>query len=183
MDLYRWTEDSDPYPALCAKRDWVRFFPPPPGILLEKSPPNTLRARWLQKNFYPSRFLAVVRSPYAVCEGICRRHNYTIEAAASHWVRSNECLFADMQLLEKCMWFKYEDFTENLEEHLDSIRAFLDLKIPFDMDRCSAAFAHSAQGETSGIRNLNERSISRLSAQETDCPALFFKRSDSKQGS
>jgi hypothetical protein len=166
MDVFRWTEADDPYPALRAKRDWAKFFPRRPGILLEKSPPNTVRARWLQRNFSPSRFLAVVRNPYAVCEGIRRRHDYSIEMAAKHWLCANECLFADMKLLEKAMLFKYEDFTEMPEEYLKKIQIFLELREPFDFSMWSSAFAHSAEGNTSGIKNLNEESLSRLSGED-----------------
>ena len=166
MDVFRWTEADDSYPALRAKRDWAKFFPRRPGILLEKSPPNTVRARWLQRNFSPSRFLAVVRNPYAVCEGIRRRHDYSIEVAANHWLCANECLFADMKLLEKAMWFKYEDFTEKTQEYLKKIQVFLELKEPFDMAKWSSAFAHSVEGNTCGIQNLNEESLSKLSGQD-----------------
>jgi hypothetical protein len=166
MDLFRWTEEHDSYPALRAKRDWAKLFPRRPGILLEKSPPNTVRARWLQRNFYPCRFLAMVRNPYAVCEGIRRRHDYSIEVAAKHWLCANECLFADMQLLEMAMWFRYEDFTAMPEEHLKKIQTFLELREPFDMSKWSSAFAHSAEGNTSGIQNLNDKSFSKLSGQD-----------------
>ena len=65
----RLTEEDDPAPARRAKYDWLYYYEPRPGILVEKSPPNAIRGRWLQQNFQPSRFIAVTRHPYAVCEG------------------------------------------------------------------------------------------------------------------
>src|SRR5258708_7301311 len=70
MDVFHWTEANEPGPALRVKYDWAPLYQPRPGILLEKSPPNILRSRWLQQNFQPSRFLGIIRHPYAVCEGI-----------------------------------------------------------------------------------------------------------------
>ena len=73
LDCFRWIETDDSTPAKQLRYDWARHFDPPPGILMEKSPPDAVRSRWLQQNFQPCRFLAIVRSPYAVCEGIRRR--------------------------------------------------------------------------------------------------------------
>jgi hypothetical protein len=48
LDLFRWTEDDDGSRVPRIKYDWAcRFSGEPPGILLEKSPPDLLRSRWL----------------------------------------------------------------------------------------------------------------------------------------
>lgn len=166
LNEFRWTEDSNPYPALQAKKDWIRLFPNRPGILLEKSPPNTVRARWLQKNFQPSRFLTIVRSPYAVCEGIRRRQGYSLEEAAQHWVRANRCLIMDAPYLEKCLWVKYEEFTANPAHCMEKIQKYLGLSEPFPAESYLRVSAHSVDGESSGIQNLNHKSLAVLSAAD-----------------
>ncbi len=113
MDIFRWREDFDPKPALQAKKDWSRLYPKRKGILLEKSPPNTVRSLWLQRNFEPSRFLSIVRSPYAVCEGIRRRKEYTIDQAALHWKTANQCLLDDLPCIEHQLLIKYEDLADD----------------------------------------------------------------------
>ncbi len=166
LDVFRWTEDSDPDPALRAKMDWLGFYPRRSGILLEKSPPDSVRARWLQCHFRPARFMAIIRSPYAVCEGIRRREGYGIEVAARHWVVANECMLADLEHLDHCLHFKYEDLAARPEEHLSMIQSFLELGIPFDSEMVRKVKAHSSEGELVGIQDLNSESIARLSSQD-----------------
>jgi len=64
---------NDPEPALRIQYDWAAQYPQRAGILLEKSPPNSLRSRWLQHNFRPSRFVAI-NAP-SLCR--LRRHSPT----------------------------------------------------------------------------------------------------------
>jgi Sulfotransferase family len=166
-DVFRWTEASDPAPALRARFDWAYLFEPGPGILLEKSPPDTIRARWLQANFRPSRFVAVTRHPYAVCEGIRRRTGLAVEEAAQHWTRGNEILLEDVGHLERCLALTYETLTEDPEEELERVRSFLELEEPFDPDVVSAPILmHNITGQAQPIQNLNARSLERLSPED-----------------
>jgi hypothetical protein len=166
-DVFRWTETSDPAPALRARFDWAYLVEPGPGILLEKSPPDTIRARWLQANFRPSRFVALTRHPYAVCEGIRRRTDLSIEEAANHWTRGNELLLEDVEQLEHCLMLTYESLTERPQEELERVRAFLELEEPFDRGVVSAPILmHNITGKAQPIQNLNARSVERLSAAE-----------------
>ena len=103
LDVYRLTEDDDPAPARRAMYDWLYYYEPRPGILLEKSPPDAIRGRWLQRNFEPSRFIVVVRHPYAVAEGIRRRTGLPIEQAARHWLVGNELLLDDVDHLDRAV--------------------------------------------------------------------------------
>lgn len=163
IDAFRWTERHSPEPALRAKKDWARLYPATTGVLLEKSPPNTLRSRWLQKNFNPSRFIAIVRNPYAVCEGIRRRNGYSIRRAANHWVTANEHLIEDMGLLDKCIYLRYEDLMSDPAGRLQVLQEFLGFPSPFTPAQYLTVSAHSAQKEVTGLRNLNAGCIARLS--------------------
>lgn len=163
MDIFRWQENDNPRPALKAKRDWIKLYSKDKGILLEKSPPNTLRSLWLQRNFKPSRFLSIVRNPYAVCEGIRRRTSYSIEQAASHWHLSNKILLEDARGLEKNLLIFYEDLVENPNQILEEIELFMDLDEPFTPANLATIEAHSIDGKTLGVQNMNEESIKRLS--------------------
>jgi len=166
MDIFRWSEGYDPVPALQAKKDWAGLYSKNKGILLEKSPPNTVRSLWLQKNFAPSRFLSIIRSPYAVCEGIRRRTNYTIREAAQHWIVANTCLLGDLRHIKKNLLVKYEDLVDEPHHTLMEIESFLGLKKSFDIAACGGVAAHSFEGNTVGLRNLNDESFNRLSRDE-----------------
>jgi Sulfotransferase family len=168
MDIFHWTEVDDPAPALRIKYDWAPYYQPRPGILLEKTPPNILRSRWLQQNFQPSRFLGIIRHPYAVCEGIRRREGHSIEEAALHWVRSNECLLNDGTLLRHFLCFRYEDLCLEPAEHLRKIEAFLDLDVAFDLTGLAKPrHIHNIDAKPQFIHNFNERSLQQLSAADT----------------
>jgi hypothetical protein len=168
-DLFRWTEKSDPAPALRIRYDWSYHYARQPGVLLEKSPPNTLRARWLQRHFQPSRFIAIIRHPYAVCEGIRRERGYPIEEIALHWVRGNECLLSDIPLLEWCLLLSYEDLCERPEEHLDRIERFLELALPFDKTILTAPIrVPNIDGRPHPIQNFNAKSLERLSPSDIE---------------
>jgi hypothetical protein len=167
LDLFRKTEADagDCVPRL--RWDWAYFSDGRAGIRLEKSPPNTLRSRWLQRYFSPARFLVLVRNPYAVCEGISRRRGHSIEEAALHWRLVHEILDEDMPHLEKCLTVKYEDFCEQPRQQFDRIQRFLGVDAPFDPALLTAEFkAHNMDGAPQQLQNFNARSISRLSDED-----------------
>ena len=142
-------------------------LPAAPGILLEKSPPNTLRLRWFQHNFPPAGFLAITRHPYAVCEGIRRREGHSIEEAARHWTLANATLLDDITRLEHCLFITYEDLCACPRDYLMRLQAFLALEIPFDPKVLATPRSiHNIDGTSGLIRNFNERSLRELSARD-----------------
>jgi hypothetical protein len=169
LDIFHWTEANDPGPALRIQYDWAAHYPQCNGILVEKSPPNTLRSRWLQHNFRPARFLAITRHPYAVCEGIRRREGYAIEDAARHWRMANECMLDDLTHIDHSLFVTYEDVCARPMEFLERLHIFLGLQIPFDASLLAAPRQiHNIDNKSEPIRNFNARSIENLSSNDMD---------------
>ena len=166
LDAFRWTEDSDASAVARICYDWAARFDPPPGILLEKSPTNTLRSRWLQHNFQPARFITLVRSPYAVCEGIRRRLDVSIEVAATHWQVVHEILYQDMKCLDQCLWLQYEDLCEFTQTHVERMAHFMELDRSFPPVSEMSFQTHNMDGKAQGIRNFNARSLQQLSEED-----------------
>lgn len=166
MQDFRWTEEDDPSPALRAKYDWSRYVEGPGRILLEKSPEDTVRTRWLQKNFAPARFLGLVRAPYAVCEGTRRRSGHSIAEAARHWTAVNACLLEDLPHLHHHLLLRYEDFCASPQEHLKRIRRFLELQAPFGSQALKSQDVHNCDQQASDVRDFNAKSLERLTAHE-----------------
>jgi hypothetical protein len=166
-DQIRWTEDSDNRCVPRVRYDWANRFPgKPPGVLLEKSPPNSVRSRWLQRNFSPARFITLVRNPYAVCEGINRRDMHSIEEAAVHWKCVYDILETDNAYLEKNLFVRYEDICDRPEETVKRIEDFLELT-PFDWNILNDAIkVHNMDDEARTIANYYERSIERLTEED-----------------
>lgn len=138
-------------------------------ILLEKSPPNAARTRWLQRNFENAHFIAIIRNGYAVAEGIRRkgrpthRESWSLEDCAYQWRRSNQVLEEDSEELRKFMWVRYEDFTENTADTLAGIYDFLGIQTEAGMDLAREWAIHE---RSEPIANMNAQSISRLSQED-----------------
>jgi hypothetical protein len=167
IELFRWTEND---PGDCVPRlryDWAYFSDPRPGIRLEKSPPNTLRSRWLQRYFSPARFIVLVRNPYAVCEGVSRRRGHSIAEAAEHWRLVHEVLDEDMPYLEHCLTVRYEDLCTRTAEVLEQLQKFLGVEQPFDPRLATREFkAHNMSGKPQQLQDFNAKSLARLSEQD-----------------
>jgi hypothetical protein len=167
LDIFHWTEENDSAPALRIQYDWARHYPSGPGVLLEKSPPNIMRSRWLQANFRPSRFLAITRHPYAVCEGIRRREGHSIADAARHWTMANEWMLHDVRRLEQCLFVTYEDLCANPRDYLRRLHPFLGFDNPFDSQVLSAPrHIHNIDDACATIQNFNARSVQQLAESD-----------------
>jgi len=167
-EVFRLTEKDDPTPALRIKYDWSKLYPSRPGILLEKTPLNSIRSRWLQHNFSPSRFIAIVRSPYAVCEGLRRRTGCDIASAATQWARTNEILLEDTKYLTHVMRIRYEDFCAEPIAFLERIQVFLGLPDRFDVDLSREFDVHNVDDGASTISNMNLKSMRRLTSSDIE---------------
>lgn len=169
-ELFRLTEQDQGPNATRIKKQWGFRLDRSKPVLLEKSPPNTPRTRWLQAHFQPAYFVAVIRNGYAVAEGITRkgdpkhlRDGWPVEQSAWQWRRSNEVIEEDSPHLQHLLWSRYEDLTANPQQELDRICAFLGIA-PFPpFDSGQAVAIHEREQE---IRNLNQVSIDSLSAEQ-----------------
>lgn len=166
-DLFRLTENDIGPDVIRIKKEWGMRLDCSKPILLEKSPPNAARTRWLQKHFENSYFIGIIRNGYAVSEGIHRKaephhlvKGWPIEVCAYQWRRSNEILEEDSKHLRHFMWVRYEDFTENPLRELHKMLSFLEVSNASGMDVEKTWSVHE---RSQSIKNLNEESIIRLS--------------------
>ncbi len=171
-DLFRLTEaDEGPDPDRI-KKEWAMRLTTKAPIILEKTPANAARTRWLQKHFNNAHFIGLIRDPYAVAEGIRRKarpvhrpEGWPITMTARQWLRSNQVLREDAEALQRFIWIRYEDLTENPTETLNSILGFLNL--PRDtLDVTGKSVAVHDREQT--MSNLNAESHQNLSAEEID---------------
>jgi hypothetical protein len=165
-ELFRLTEaDVGPDP-IRIKKEWGMRLDRSRPVLLEKSPPNTPRARWLQRHFAPAYFVSIVRNGYAVAEGITRkadprhlRDSWPIEQSAWQWRRSIEVLEEDAPHLEHLLWVTYEELVADPLATLNRIAAFVELPPFADFDPSSAFSIHERNDQ---VRDLNADSIAKL---------------------
>lgn len=161
-DLFRLTE-ADPGGSRVRrlKRQWAaQYDDPTRPVLLEKTPPNALRMRWLQEHFENAHFISIIRHPYAVVEGIHRKGGWPIELSARQWRETNEMMLSDAEHLHRWMLVRYEDLTERTDEVVGEVATFIALDPDrIDTDRTWRPIG----GWDREIQNRNAATIDRLS--------------------
>jgi hypothetical protein len=171
-DLFRLTESDSGPDVIRIKKEWGMRLDLSKPVLLEKSPPNSARTRWLQKHFENAHFIGLVRNGYAVAEGISRKGNpkhikdgWPIDRSARQWARGNEVLDQDSEYLKHFTWVKYEDLTGNPQSALDQLAEFLGLQ-PFPALPEDEAFRIHERKDS--VKDLNAVSIEKLTAEQID---------------
>lgn len=151
------------WPAI--KALWQSNWDMNKAVLVEKSPPNVLRAHLLARHFQPSRFLFAIRNPYPMCEGIRRKNinRPTWEACATHWVKCARWQMRLLPLLENSIYFTYEELCDNPERVMQRLLEFIPALDSFDASRRFTIHSHHAS-----ISNLNAASIDRLSREDIE---------------
>ena len=110
-------------------RDWARHWDLAKGVLIEKSPPNLVRTRFLQALYPASSFVIVLRHPVVVGYATQKwTPDLRIGTLIDHWLRCHERFVVDRPSLRKVHVLRYEDFVASPEEHLRSLQAFLGLR-------------------------------------------------------
>jgi hypothetical protein len=106
--------------------EWSRYWDTSKPFLLEKSPPNLIRARFLQKLFPNSYFVMLLRHPVAVALATWKwRRTSTLSAMVEHSLVCYERFRLDAQYLKNLMVIKYEDFVARPQRTLDAIYSFV----------------------------------------------------------
>ena len=145
------------------KRQWgARYNNSSLPVLLEKTPTNAARMQWLNAHFEGARFIGIVRSGYAVAEGIRRKAGHDIADAARQWRVSNEIMLEDAASLSHFRLLRYEDLTSRPRDIISDLLDFLDL----DRGSYPSLDALNLNIHNSGIEtvaNQNTRSVAALS--------------------
>lgn len=167
-ELFRLTEADAGPDVVRLKKEWGWRLDTAKEVLVEKSPQNAARTRWLQHHFENAHFVAIVRNGYAVAEGIRRKAEPThlssgwpIDKCAYQWARSNQILLEDATYLKHVIWVRYEQLSSDPNAEIARVLRFLGLdpsELRLDADR--AWQVHERAGP---IANLNESNLGRLS--------------------
>jgi hypothetical protein len=172
-DLYRLNEDDMGPDIIRLKKEWgMRMSDTTKPVLLEKSPQNGARTRWLQRHFEDPYFIGMIRNGYAVAEGIsrkakpeCQIGKWPIQMSAKQWCLSNEVLQADSGHLDNFLWVRYEDFTTNPNHELARILNFIGLD---GMESIDGGKQWAVHERRDSIKDMNDESISRLSMEDVE---------------
>jgi Sulfotransferase family len=135
------TEDSPLVTAENRARileEWSPHWDLERPVLLEKSPPNLLKTRFLQALFPESRFVIIMRHPIPVALATARwRETRGLHRLVRHWLVCHERFAADRPRLAQVHVVRYEDLVRDPADTLAGVFGFLGLDgspRPVDVD-------------------------------------------------
>jgi hypothetical protein len=162
-DIDRWDENQSFNWALI-KQEWRKYWDITKPVLLEKSPPNLVRAKQIEKFFEPSYFIILIRNPYAQCEGLMRRKGVSAKAAAELVIGRMKLQQANLISLQNLMLLRYEDLCDETEAVKKRLVDFLpELG---DLNTAKRYKSHNVLNEELPITNLNTLKIASLSQSD-----------------
>lgn len=110
QELYKWNKIKEEWNKRWRKNNLTA------KVLVEKSPPNVLRAQLLQETFPNSYFLLGMRNPYATVKSITEKLNrISTERATEHWINCAYKQLDNLDKLEKCCLTTYEELCDNFD--------------------------------------------------------------------
>lgn len=107
---------------------WNRHWDMNKRCLIEKSPPNIVRMRFLQAMFYDSYFIIMLRHPLAAGYSMQQWRAYDALTGIKHWYAAHEILLEDLPHIKNCILIRYEDFVLQPEYYMK--RVYAGLKLP-----------------------------------------------------
>ena len=112
--------------------EWSPYWDLNKRFLLEKSPPNIIRTRFLEAMFPRSSFIILMRHPLAVSYATRAWYRYArinwkgLSALLEHWLVCHETFLEDRKLLKNnAMLIRYEDFVANPQLWLTRVQDML----------------------------------------------------------
>jgi hypothetical protein len=113
--------------------EWRKYYDDRSEFYVEKSPPNLIKTRFLQKLFPNSKFIIILRHPLAVGYATQKWSRTSIESLVEHTLRGYEILAEDLPYLKKVFVVRYEEFVKNPQQEMDKIYQFIGIdSSPFE---------------------------------------------------
>jgi hypothetical protein len=131
---------------------WEPYWDTSRALLVEKSPPNLIRFRFLQALFPGARFVAVIRHPIPVSYATQRLHRPwdrpSVYRLIHHWIRAHEIFEDDASRLDGVIVVRYEWLTRDPADVLGRVADQLGLSggfasspVTVETDRSERYFA------------------------------------------
>ena len=149
--------------------EWGRYWSGDRAILAEKSPPNIIRARFLQALFPDATFVMMIRHPVAVACATRKWSRTSLASLIRHWLRCHDILAADATLIERLQVVQYEHFVKDPGREVGRVVSSLGLQgavpsPPVDASVNDRYFRSWRTGGTRLGRAVRDRSVVRHEA-------------------
>lgn len=127
-------------------REWGAHWNLEKPVLLEKSPPNLIRTRFLQALFPNAYFIVLMRHPAVVSIATQKWSQTSIASLLEHWLICHERFDLDKNHLQRVRIVKYEHFMTNPQGTMNELFDFIGLpptgiSQPIDPDINTGYFA------------------------------------------
>lgn len=162
-----------PWPAI--KAHWLQYWDTSKPVLMDKSPPNLLRAVALQQCFDPADFIVMTRDPYAHAEAMMRRNRLDAAAAAAFSLRCLEHQRDNLERLERTCLVRYEDLIADGRAVAQRLSDFVPALGTLRVD--GTFTAHNREGRALPLTDFNAPGIGRLTAPDLAHLTAAFGRS------
>jgi len=107
---------------------WGRHWDLQRPVLIEKSPPNFIRMRYLQALFPDASFVILIRHPLEVALAQRKRERRrSLRSILRHWFVCHDLLTADAPHVTRLLTLRYEELLADPQPTLDRVLAFVDL--------------------------------------------------------
>lgn len=108
-------------------REWSNHWNMDKPYLLEKSPPNLIRTRFLEALFPNSYFIVLLRHPVAVSLATMKWTDLGVESLLDHWFHCHQIFDKDRAFLRNVLVIRYEDLVATTRDEMSRIYEFLRL--------------------------------------------------------
>jgi hypothetical protein len=127
------TEDSPlatPVSRAALWEAWAPHWDTTQTVLVEKTPSNLLKMRFLQAVFPGSSFVVLVRHPVAQAMALRARgwSRRPVTRLVDHWVHAHLVMEGDLPQVERVVVVRYEDLVTRPAEVVGGLQAFLGLE-------------------------------------------------------
>ncbi|MBP7461252.1 MAG: hypothetical protein KBA26_08180 [Candidatus Delongbacteria bacterium] len=174
FDVDRRWDESYEYNWYRIKKEWMKYWDQTCPVLLEKSPPNIIRAQSIRRNFTPSYFIILYRNPYAQCQSLIKRKKNNPVIAAEFAIKCLRHQMNNILQLNQSLQLSYESLTDNpyyISKQIKNLVPELnDIQVP---DQLSA---YNYLKKKMGIMNLNHDKVSFLGRDEIKMINTVFCR-------
>lgn len=107
------------------RSEWAQYWNLEKPVLVEKSPPNLLRTRFLQALFPNAYFIVILRHPVAVSFATIKWNAERIDHLLRHWLVCHETFKSDQSHLQNVLILKYEALVSQPVEVLKKVFSFI----------------------------------------------------------
>tara|TARA_A100001015_G_scaffold297866_1_gene379872 strand:- start:2034 stop:2798 length:765 start_codon:yes stop_codon:yes gene_type:complete len=114
-------------------KQWSVYWDLNNSILVEKSPPNIIRTRFLQAMYPNSSYLTITRHPIAVSFATQKWSHNSLDRLIKHWIICHEAYQRDQALLKSELLVKYEDFCAEPDTIVNKISMWIDSEMIIDI--------------------------------------------------